>query len=407
MSLKSIINDKAKALVGVVTDAAESINAGAVTEVAKNGVKRTGDFFIKAREITQNASTEAAKDKIRSIGDWATTSLGAVTGFMAAGFAATAAGVTSITGLTSFASLFGVTVVSATPIGWVIGATVAGGSLAYGLSRLIKNGAHAEGQLSELRASKRHQEHLQQREVNAGSLLQTEIEAFQALLEDVVNLNGITNEFAEQVSSLVINGDMTVDDAMQTLNDIRTTIIIKEEVTQSASEYNALLWILDSQVKQGILLGDQAAELVALVNSNTITEAQALKSLESYLSNFGIFYLLAPIMFKLALLDGVFHPAEKDAIRDYFVKEMGYQSSQVDRSINELLVTIEKVSMDDLISSLSLYIDEHHDSATSANLKEGILVVLEQVVAADGKVDDQEEVQLTRIRNMFSLNQRT
>ncbi len=342
-------------------------------------------------------------DKVRIAGDIGVTVGGAALGTLAAGSLASAAGATAIPFVISAASVFGIAAVASTPVGWVIGATVAGGSLAYGISRLIKNGARVEGQLSEIGASKRHQEHLDQKEMNAKNLTTAEIDAFQELLVEVVDKNGITQEFADQVNFLVNHGDMSIQEAMQTLNEIKTTII-KDEVTQSASEYNALLWILDSQVKQGILSVEQAADLIALVNAKTITEAQALKTLESYLSNFGIVYLLAPIMFKLALLDGVLHPAEFHAIRDYFVREMGYQPSQVDQSINELLLTIEQVSLDDLIRVLALYLDHHHNATISSELKEGIIAVLERVVAADGHVDDQEQTQIARIKCLFSPN---
>lgn len=288
-------------------------------------------------------------------------------------------------------------VLAATPIGWVIGAALVGGGLVYGVSRLVNSQDDAIND-KEPFESAQHKIG-QKKSDNLANLSQSEVDSYRSQLLDAVSLNLISQDFADKLLSLLINGDIELIEAIQTLENLKTEGIMKEMA--DSSERKALLWILDLQVKQGTLSKEQVSELISLVDAENITEAQALKSLESYLSNFGFFYILAPIMLKLALLDGVLHPAEIHAIKDYFVKEMNYQPFQVEQGVIELLATIEQVSLDELSSTLSLYIDEHHEPLTSAKLKDDIISVLERVVKADGHVDDKEQSQLTRIKSLF------
>lgn len=76
-------------------------------------------------------------DKGRILGDIGITVFGVVSGAFAAGTLASAVGATSVWGLTAAASWLGLTAVSATPVGWIIGTAVAGGALAYSVSRIV------------------------------------------------------------------------------------------------------------------------------------------------------------------------------------------------------------------------------------------------------------------------------
>lgn len=90
------------------------------------------------------------EDRVRILGDAGITAMGLGLGAAAAGTVATIAGATSIPFLTTAASWVGVTAVAATPVGWVLGAAIAGGLAAYGISRLVHNGAISEGRKGEL-----------------------------------------------------------------------------------------------------------------------------------------------------------------------------------------------------------------------------------------------------------------
>lgn len=89
-------------------------------------------------------------DRIRILGDAGITVLGTGLGAAAAGTIATAAGATSVWGLTSVAGWLGFSAVAATPIGWVIGCAAVAGGAAYGISRLIRGGSLSEGRKFEL-----------------------------------------------------------------------------------------------------------------------------------------------------------------------------------------------------------------------------------------------------------------
>ncbi|MBK7004487.1 MAG: hypothetical protein IPH37_04510 [Burkholderiales bacterium] len=69
------------------------------------------------------------EDKGRILGDIGITVVGAGLGVAAAGSVAAAVGATSIFGVTSVAGWLGLTVVAATPVGWILGGAAAGRSL--------------------------------------------------------------------------------------------------------------------------------------------------------------------------------------------------------------------------------------------------------------------------------------
>jgi len=97
-----------------------------------------------------NQIQASPRDRVRILGDIGVTGVGVGLGAVAAGTVAATVGVTSIPVVTSAASLFGISVLAATPMGWVLGAGAVGGVLTYGISRLIRNGGLSEGRKLEL-----------------------------------------------------------------------------------------------------------------------------------------------------------------------------------------------------------------------------------------------------------------
>lgn len=89
-------------------------------------------------------------DRVRILGDFGITGVGIGLGAAAAGTLAAMAGATAIPALTTAASWIGITAVAATPVGWVVGVGIAGGAVAFGMSRLIRGGGIAEGRKKEL-----------------------------------------------------------------------------------------------------------------------------------------------------------------------------------------------------------------------------------------------------------------
>lgn len=345
-------------------------------------------------------ASKVIKDKVRQVGDYGVAAGGASLGAMAAGTLASISGATAIPFVTSAASMLGITAVAATPIGWLIGATVAGGSLAFGISRLIKNGAHAEGQLSEIEANKRHQKHIEQTQLNAISLSKDELENIIQLMDELVGINALSEAFSTEMIALVKSGDISVNEATETLQELQIDQTSKQ-TKQSETEYKVLEWLLSLQVEQGVLSEIYRLELLSHVQAEIMSETEALKSLESYLSEFGFFYILAPVLYKIAVVDGQLHPAEIHVIGDFFINEFGFSKLQVDQASEQILKNIDKVEIDDFIKSLSSYIDHCYESNYSLELKQNIVILLERIIAADGFVDTQERHQLDKIIALF------
>lgn len=107
------------------------------TSLNKKELKVSPEELDKALAQVQ----KKGKDGLDAASTAILTALGAAGGMASAGVIAGAVGATSITGLTTAASLLGVTAVAATPVGWIIGAGVAGAALFGGGAWLKGHGA--------------------------------------------------------------------------------------------------------------------------------------------------------------------------------------------------------------------------------------------------------------------------
>lgn len=130
-------------------------------------------------------------DKVRILGDAGITVIGAGLGVAAAGTLATVAGATSIAGLTTAAGWVGLTVVGATPAGWIIGSAAAAGAVAYGVSRLIRNGGLAEGRKAELLQTYREEVLRAEAKERTGSIQADDRTRFVLSLRELIDKNVI------------------------------------------------------------------------------------------------------------------------------------------------------------------------------------------------------------------------
>lgn len=112
----------------------------------KHPKKATKDQILKMiKELEKNP-----EDKVSILGQSGITIGGAALGAAAAGTIASAAGATTLLGSTTLASALGGIFVTATPIGWVIGCSVAVSAAAYGISTMINDGGISKGRKREL-----------------------------------------------------------------------------------------------------------------------------------------------------------------------------------------------------------------------------------------------------------------
>ena len=152
-------------------------------------------------------------DRIRILGDIGVTGVGIGLGFAGAGTVAAIAGATTIPALTTAASWIGVSAVAATPIGWLAGAAIGGGALAYGVSRLIHSGGISEGRKKELRTI--YNERL--REIKHKELYEQigtgERNQFIASLRELIDKDAITTQKAFALIDNIENGRMQISEA--------------------------------------------------------------------------------------------------------------------------------------------------------------------------------------------------
>lgn len=114
----------------------------------------------------------------------------------------------------------------------------------------------------------------------------------------------------------------------------------------------------------------------------------------------GIFDLLAPLALKVALVDGYIHESERDCIKKHFVNDWGYNPAFVDHG----LTLIESRISDYSIKEVAEYLAEFQKSNPDCNFNEmsiEILAFLHEVIEADGKLDEREDLAIEKIASIF------
>ena len=152
-------------------------------------------------------------DRVRILGDVGITSVGIGLGAAAAGTVATIAGATAIPVVTTAASWLGVTAVAATPVGWVVGAALAGGALAYGVSRLIRDGSLSEGRKRELLQVYRERLQEMQRREQVQEITALDRNRFITSLREDIDKDAISPQRAFQLIDAVERGAMPLSQA--------------------------------------------------------------------------------------------------------------------------------------------------------------------------------------------------
>lgn len=166
-------------------------------------------------ELEKNPS-----DRFRILGDAGVTLVGVGLGAAAAGTLATAAGATSIFGVTTVASWLGVTVVAATPVGWVLGAAALGGAVAYGVSRMIHGGGLSEGRKLELLQQYREDAKEMEVKEQAGSISDDDKINFIISMRELIEKDAITPDRAKDLIEHVENGRIPLAHAFELIQSL-------------------------------------------------------------------------------------------------------------------------------------------------------------------------------------------
>lgn len=159
-------------------------------------------------------------DMVRILGDAGITLVGAGLGVAAAGTLASAAGATSIFGLTTAASWLGVSMVAATPVGWFIGCATVAGATVYGVSRIIHGGGLAEGRKLELLQQYREAANSIEAKERAGSITETDKIEFIISIRELIDKNVVSSEEAFQFIEHVEQGRISIAQAYLTIQNL-------------------------------------------------------------------------------------------------------------------------------------------------------------------------------------------
>lgn len=159
-------------------------------------------------------------DKVRILGDVGITVVGAGLGAAAVGTVAATVGATSIFGVTSAASLIGVTLVSATPVGWILGGAVAAGAAAYSVSRLIRNGGISEGKKKELLDRFREEKRKIAAKEAAGGILDDDRTRLIIALRELISKNLVKPDVAFRFIEQVESGRLPISHAFALISDV-------------------------------------------------------------------------------------------------------------------------------------------------------------------------------------------
>ena len=179
-------------------------------------------------------------DKGRILGDIGISAVGAGLGAAAAGTVAAAAGATSIFGVTTAASWLGLTVVAATPVGWILGGAAAAGVATFTVSRLIRNGGMTEGRKAELLNRYRDEARLLAAKEQAGSISDSDRTRFIVSLRDLIAKDVIPPDVALRLIEQVERGGLPISQAFTLLSDLMSEVNLATEPAPAVLENDGL-----------------------------------------------------------------------------------------------------------------------------------------------------------------------
>ncbi len=119
----------------------------------------------------------------------------------------------------------------------------------------------------------------------------------------------------------------------------------------------------------------------------------------------GLFDLMAPLALKIAAVDGHVHEQELRAIKDYFVRQWGYSEQFVDAGLEFVSQKRDDYEIRATAATLSAFARDNPDCKADVMLGD-ILAFLREVMEADGRIDEREEMAIERVETVFSEEMR-
>lgn len=110
--------------------------------------------------------------------------------------------------------------------------------------------------------------------------------------------------------------------------------------------------------------------------------------------------LLGSLALRVAAIDGRIDPAEQACIRDHFVADWGFDPLYVDRSLAAMATRADDTRVKELAANLAQFQAANPDCNASAMQAE-LMLFLRELVAADGVIDEREELALDAINSVI------
>jgi hypothetical protein len=239
-----------------------------------NDTKVTKEQLLKIIEKLQ----KNPEDKIRILGDTGITIMGAGLGAAAAGSIAGITGATSIFGLTSAAGWFGITAVSSTPVGWVIGSTIAGGALAYVITRLIHDGGLAEGRKLELLQQYRHAANEMETKERVDNINSSDKTKFILSMKELIAEDIISPEDAAELIKHVEGGKIPLSNAFCIIEKLLSEKISTDVKKAMSKEQRQEVEYLEKVHKDGFLSTEEFQKRINSILSDVVTKKNITES---------------------------------------------------------------------------------------------------------------------------------
>lgn len=187
---------------------------------------------VPASSTDQDIGKLDSRDRVGVAGEVLGALGGVAGGTAAAGTLAAAAGVTTIPVLTSTAGWFGITVFSATPVGWIVGAGLAAGFIAVGVARLIFSGGKQDQIRKDLIGRLRQK--TAGRQVFAAAVLDSKgLSSVISVVDAALEQGLIDQGMAYRIVSLVAKGKLDPDLAIERLRAVMTDPTVGNSNNQS------------------------------------------------------------------------------------------------------------------------------------------------------------------------------
>ena len=114
---------------------------------------------------------------------------------------------------------------------------------------------------------------------------------------------------------------------------------------------------------------------------------------------------MAPLAMKIAAIDGHVHDSEVEAIEHYFVRQWGYSEQFVARGLEFVSQKLHDYDIKTSAATLGAFARDNPDCKASLMLAD-IKSFLREIVEADGRIDEREEMAIERVENAFAEEMR-